>query len=466
MNDTIAAIASGIGNAAIGIIRVSGPETFSKVGSLFRNKRGESVDLSALLSHTAHYGSLVSRGQILDEVLLVLYKGPHSYTGEDSIEIDCHGGVFVMRKILNALTLAGVRAALPGEFSKRAFLNGRMDLSQAEAVMNVVQAENSMILTNSLKQLQGSLGQKVKAIRSDILYRTAYIEAALDDPEHYDVSGYGTELDKDVTSLIERIDALLVGSNLGRYMKDGICTVILGKPNVGKSSLLNCLLGTERAIVTELPGTTRDTLEESVELDGLPLRLIDTAGLRKTKEKVEQIGIVRAMEKAREADLVIGVIDASMPLDDNDKEMISFLYKRKSILLLNKTDLSTITSREDVRSLLSLETPIIETSTKNAEGMSALKDTIRKMFFGEKSSLSSGSLTGDAEVVTNLRHKEALSEAKASLLQVRTSIAENLPEDFYTIDLMAAADALGEITGETARDELIDTIFHNFCMGK
>ena len=385
-------------------------------------------------------------------------KAPHSYTAEDTVEIDCHGGRFVMQRILELVLKSGARPAEPGEFTKRAFLNGRIDLSQAEAVMDVIQSRNQMALRSSVSQLQGSVRQEIERLRSAVLYETAYLEAALDDPEHISLEGYSQELLKKVEGLCEELDRLLESSENGRLLKEGIRTVILGKPNAGKSSLLNVLLGEERAIVTEIEGTTRDVLEEQLQLGGLSLVLLDTAGIRSTEDLVEQIGVERARKQAEDADLILYVADSSRPLDESDEEILELLKGRNALVLLNKSDLTPVLTPEMMEERT--EHKVLLISAKEEQGIRELEQEIRSMFF-------QGELDFNDEVlITNVRHKRALQDAKNSLQMVMESIRGGMPEDFYTIDLTDAYQALGRILGEEMGEDLVNEIFGKFCMGK
>ena len=405
-----------------------------------------------------HYGYIMDGEQTIDEVLVLLMRGPHSYTGEDTVEIDCHGGVFVTRKILETVIKYGARPAEPGEFSKRAFLNGRMDLSQAEAVIDIISSKNDYALQSSVNQLKGSVHNKIKEIREVILYHTAFIESALDDPEHISVDGYGDSLLGVVKDLQQKIQCLLDTADDGRIIKEGIKTVIVGKPNAGKSSLMNVLVGEEKAIVTEIAGTTRDVLEENIQLQGVSLNIMDTAGIRDTSDIVEKIGVDKAKENAEKADLIIYVVDASRPLDENDHEIIEMIRDKKAVILLNKSDLSTVVDKKALETLITK--PMIDISAKEETGIHELESTLKEMFYH-------GDISFNDEVyITNIRHKTALADALSSLKKVEESIENQMPEDFFTIDLMDAYESLGSITGETIGEDLVNEIFSKFCMGK
>lgn len=448
--DTIAAIATAMSNSGIGIVRISGNDSLYIANKIYKGKE--------LKDHAIHYGHIVDGDEVIDEVLLMVMKGPHSFTGEDTVEINCHGGVYVVKRVLETVIKYGARPAEPGEFTKRAFLNGKIDLSQAEAVIDVINSKNEYALKSSLSQLKGNIQKKIKKIREEILYHTAFIETALDDPEHISVDGYGETLQITVEKLMKELKELLDNSDNGRLLKEGIKTVILGKPNAGKSSLLNVLVGEDRAIVTDIEGTTRDILEESIQLQGISLNIIDTAGIRDTKDVVEKIGVEKAKSQADEADLIIYVVDASRELDKNDFEIIEMIQNKKSIILLNKADLTTVVSKDMIKA--HINKPMIEISAKEETGIQELEKTLKEMFFN-------GELSFNDEVyITNIRHKTAIQEAYDSLKKVMISIENNMPEDFYSIDLLDAYESLGSITGETIGEDLVNEIFSKFCMGK
>ena len=454
-NKTIAAIATGLTNAGISIIRISGPESFSVISKIFVTPKGE-FNASAEESHTVHYGHIVKGSEVADEVLVLLFKGPRSYTAEDVVEIHCHGGVIVTRKILDIVLYAGARIAEPGEFTKRAFLNGRIDLSKAEAVIDIINAKNTMALKNSVKQLGGAESGEIGKIREQIIHDTAFIEAALDDPEHYSLEGFSEELSERVKKSREDVDRLLRSADNGRLISEGIVTAIVGKPNAGKSTLLNAIMGEERAIVTDIAGTTRDTLEETVSFGGITLNIIDTAGIRETGDVIEQIGVERAFHAADDADLILFVIDRTRALDDNDRKIIEKIKDKKVIILANKSDVSSAAPCEE----LIAGSPVIEISAKKGAGLEELSDTIKAMFFG-------GEISANDEVlITSERHKECLKDAYASLSAVLQSVEDGMSEDFYTIDLMNAYSSLGQIIGEETDEDLINRIFKDFCMGK
>ena len=349
MRDTIAAIASGITASGIGIVRISGPGAFRVLEKIFRPANPDKK-IMELRANTIHYGFIFDENEKIDEVLALIMKAPHTYTAEDTVEIDCHGGPFVMQKILSCTLRAGARLAEPGEFTRRAFMNGRIDLSEAEAVMDVIGAGSDDALKSSLMQLGGSVRREISDLREKIISEVAYIEAALDDPEHMDLSGYPEQLADRLTGVKKKLISLRDSFNEGKMIREGIYTVILGKPNAGKSSLLNALTGEDRAIVTEIAGTTRDSLEENIRLGGLSLRLADTAGIRQTGDLIEKIGVERARSLAEKADLILAVFDSSAAFDDNDEDIFSFIKGRKAIILLNKSDLPACITEQDVRS--------------------------------------------------------------------------------------------------------------------
>ena len=469
-NDTIAAIATALSDSGIGIIRISGDDAIYIVDSIFRSPSGKRI-LTKVQSHTVHYGYIVDKEEnVIDEVMVVVMKAPKSYTTEDTVEINCHGGVLVVQKVLQTVLENGARIAEPGEFTKRAFLNGRIDLSRAEAVIDVIHSQNEYALSSSVSQLKGRLSDKIHKLREDILYQIAFIESALDDPEHISLDGYPEQLATKVTYFQQEIAKLLATADNGRLIKEGISTVIVGKPNAGKSSLLNMLLGEDRAIVTEIAGTTRDALHETINLHGISLNMIDTAGIHETQDVVEKIGVERAKKYAMDADLILYVVDASGNIDEDDQNIISLLDGKKAIILLNKSDLENKITEESLKENLAkrlkhsediriLRTSTIDPSSENS-GMEELEETIRNMFF-EGESKHNNEL-----VVTNLRHKEALQDALHSLQLVERSIEDGMPEDFYSIDLTSAYASLGKIIGEEVDEDVVNEIFSKFCMGK
>ena len=390
--------------------------------------------VSTQKANTIHYGFIYDGDEKIDEVLVMLMKAPHTYTAEDTVEIDCHGGPYVMQQILSVTLRSGARMAEPGEFTKRAFLNGRIDLSEAEAVMDVIGAGSEDALKSSLMQLGGSLKREITALREEIITEVAFIESALDDPEHYDLTGHTEEMTSHIKDILERLGRLAASFNEGRLVREGIYTVILGKPNAGKSSLLNYVSGMERAIVTDIAGTTRDTLEETVRIGGIVLRIADTAGIRNTGDVIEKIGVERALLSAERADLILAVFDTSVPLSEEDEKIFEKIKGRRAIVLL--------------------------ISAKEETGMDELARVIRDMFFGGQLHIN------EQTMLTNVRHKECVEDAVSSLKLVLDAVNDGMPEDFYTVDFMDAYAALGRILGEQVEDDLVETIFAKFCMGK
>ena len=537
--DTIGAISTGMTNSGIGIVRIIGDRSFNIADEIYKgNKR-----LSEQASHTIHYGHIVDGDQIIDEVLVSVMKAPRTYSGEDTVEVNCHGGAFVVNKVLELVIKKGARLAEPGEITKRAFLNGKMDLSQSEAVIDLINAKNDYALKNSINHLKGSVKNSISKIREEMIYQMAFIEATLDDPENYESEGYDLKLRDVVSRIMKEVARLIELADEGRVLTEGIQTVIIGKPNVGKSSLLNVLSGKERAIVTEIEGTTRDTLEENITLGGLSLNIIDTAGIRETEDIIERIGVDKAKEYIEKSDLIVFVIDASKEIDDNDEKIIQLIDDKKVIVLLNKSDLepvvniveilekfcetkklTTRSGRTEMKEFLQEETgesqkgsekddkeikkatnkegesflsrkgergicknagklaknkadssfekvlsqkysttlplPIIEISAKEEHGIEEFVDTIKEMFLRKEMTFN------DEVFVSNMRQKNALEDALESLRKVMESIDDDLPEDFFAIDLMDAYEALGKITGETIGEDLINEIFGKFCMGK
>ncbi len=458
--ETIAAIASAMTNSGIGIIRISGEDAFDVIDKIYRSQKGNKL-LSKCKSHTIHYGYIYDEDEIIDEVMVLLMRAPNSYTREDTVEIDCHGGTLVMRRILEVVLKNGARPAEPGEFTKRAFLNGRIDLSQAESVMDVISSKNDFALKSSMQQLNGALTGKIKEIRGKIIHEIAFIESALDDPEHISIDGYGENLLIIIEKLMQKMNQMIASSENGSLLKEGINTVIVGKPNAGKSSLLNALVGRERAIVTDIAGTTRDVLEEQINLNGITLNIMDTAGIRSTEDVVEKIGVDKALSLVDKADFIIYVVDTSTALDENDEKIIDAIREKKAIILLNKSDLIQVTGEDEIKEKLSgADHKMIAISAKENLGIDVLEETITEMFFH-------GTISFNDEVyITNIRHKNALIQAVESLKLVKQSVENGMPEDFYSIDLMNAYEELGTIIGEAVEDDLVNEIFSKFCMGK
>ncbi len=455
--DTIAAISTAVSASGIGIIRLSGPRALEIADRVYRSK-GKIKKLADVPTHTIHYGHIYDENEIVDEVLVMVMHAPRTFTGEDTVEIDCHGGIYAMKKVLDTVLKNGARIAEPGEFTKRAFLNGRLDLSQAEAVMDVIQSKNRYALKNSIQQLKGSVKNKIEKIRKAILHEIAQIESALDDPEHMSLEGYAEHLEEVLKEQQGEIRRLLSTVADGKVIQEGIRTVILGKPNAGKSSLLNVLVGEDRAIVTEIAGTTRDVLEEYIHFGSAALRIVDTAGIRNTSDLVESIGVDKAKEQAEQADFILYVSDASVPLDENDFHIIEMIQDKQAIVLLNKSDLPAQVEAEKLAALT--KKTVIPISAKEESGFAELESCISSMFFQGKLDLP------EDIYITNRRHKGLLEEALESLEQVQESLDAGMPEDFYSIDLMNAYEALGGILGESVDEDVIQEIFENFCVGK
>lgn len=468
---TIASIASGMGGG-IGVIRISGDDALTVAGKIFR-KRSQ-IDLTSECekdgiqyddkyfwkkeSHTIHYGFIVDNGKVIDEVMVLLMKKPNSYTREDVVEIDSHGGPFIVKKILETVLKNGAVLAEPGEFTKRAFLNGRIDLAQAEAVMKLISSENNYALDSALSQLEGNLSKYIENIRQDILHDTGYIEAALDDPEHYELGEFRFELKDRLQNDREKLNELIEHFDDGRMKSEGINTVIVGKPNAGKSSLMNLLLDEDRAIVTNVAGTTRDILEERVKLGDVILNLVDTAGIHETNDIVENIGVNMAIEYADKCDFIIYVVDSSERLDDADFKIIDILQQKKGVILMNKSDLNPVITVEDIQKKLNWECITFSNETK--QGMKELENYVNNSFLD-------GNISFNNQVyLTGIRHKEAVISAIESINAVLQAIDDDMPEDFYTIDMMDAYKELGLINGETASEDLVNKIFKEFCMGK
>ena len=463
-NETIAAIATHLSESGISIIRVSGPDAFIIGDRIFMGVDGKKV--TDYKSHTIHYGFIVSNGETIDEVILSVMKAPKSYTTEDTIEINCHGGILITKKILSIVIANGARLALPGEFTKRAFLNGRIDLTKAEAIMDVISSDNDLALKASIKQLKGNIYEKIHTMRDILIHETAFIESALDDPEHISLEGYSPLLYEKVNSLIDELSLMEKSALNGRIIKEGILTVIVGKPNAGKSSFLNMIIGENKAIVTDIAGTTRDILEENIRINEISLNLVDTAGIRFTKDEVEKIGVAKAKEYVNDADLVLYVVDSSIPLDENDEEIMSLIFDKKTIVLFNKDDLLPVLSEEAVLSKMQEhgsvvdKTRLMRLSAKNRTGYEEFERLIKDFV------LENNISTNDEILITNLRHKEKITESINSLKLVIESINNDMPEDFLTIDLMSAYESLGNIIGEEISEDLVNEIFSKFCMGK
>ena len=463
-SDTIAAIATAASESGISIIRVSGPDSLSIGDRIFKSIDNKRV--SEYKTHTIHYGFIVEGENVVDEVILSIMKAPKSYTTEDTIEINCHGGLLITQKILGIVIANGARIAMPGEFTKRAFLNGRIDLTKAEAIMDIISADNDFALKTGIRQLRGDLYEAIRQIRADIIHEIAFIESALDDPEHISLDGYNDRLFLILSDILNRISKLSSSYDNGKIVKDGILTVIVGKPNAGKSSFLNILLGEDKAIVTDIAGTTRDALEENIKINNISLNIVDTAGIRFTSDEVEKIGVHKAKQYINQADLVLYMVDVSTEIDENDREIIKLLKDKKVIVLFNKCDLEAKVTKKEVIDELKQNGVISENvishmiSAKEQTGIDEFEDIIGKFVFDNDLSVNSELL------ITSLRQKEQLDVAFESINMVINSINDGMPEDFYTIDMMNAYSALGNIIGEEVNEDLVNEIFAKFCMGK
>ena len=457
IDDTIAAIATAPGEGGIGIIRISGEKSLQVAQSIFKSKSGKMIkDYNA---RTLIYGTVVDNEKVIDEVLVAYMKGPNSYTAEEVIEINCHGGFISVKKILELILSKGVRLAEAGEFTKRAFLNGRIDLSQAEAIIDVIKSKTDMAHEVAQSQLEGSLAKKIKDLRMNVTEVLAHLEVSIDFAEE-DVEEitYQT-LEEKALELRNEIKKLYDTAESGKILRDGLKTVIVGKPNVGKSSLLNSILGENRAIVTDIAGTTRDVIEEFVNIKGIPLKIVDTAGIRETEDVVEKIGVEKSRESFSTADLVIMVLDASRKLSEEDMEILESLKNKKTIVLLNKMDLEPQIELEKIEEFINSE-DIIKISALKHQGIEELQDKIEAMVYH-------GSVKNSSNLmITNSRHKDALFKAYESINDAISAIEQRMPYDFIEVDFKNIWDYLGYINGDTVREDLLDTIFANFCIGK
>lgn len=462
--ETIAAIATSLSESGISIIRISGNEALEVADRMIMTKNGKKV--SDFKSHTIHYAHVIDEDNIIDEVMVSFMKAPHSFTAEDTVEINCHGGVLVTKKVLQLVLRNGARLAEPGEFTKRSFLNGRIDLSKAEAIMDIIHADNEFALQIGMKQLKGSVSKMVSSIREKIIYEIAYIESALDDPEHISLDGYSEKLEKNIDAIIDDLVKMESSAENGKIIKQGINTVIVGKPNAGKSSFLNFLLGEEKAIVTDIAGTTRDALEDFVKINDITFHIFDTAGIRKTEDVVEKMGVKKALDYSKDADLLLYIIDSSVPLDDNDIDIMKITAGKKMIVLLNKSDLEPVLEIDEIEKKLleyshkKEDIRFLKISAKEKAGMDEFVKIVKEMFFNGEIKLQ------DEVMITSMRQKENISDAIASLRLVTESIKMSMPEDFLTIDLMSAYESLGKIIGEEIEEDLVNEIFSKFCMGK
>nr|WP_074351803.1 tRNA uridine-5-carboxymethylaminomethyl(34) synthesis GTPase MnmE [Proteiniborus sp. DW1] len=457
--DTIAAIATAPGEAGIGIIRISGKHAIDVGDKIFKNKK--ELSLRECEERKLNYGYVYDPkdGKKIDEVLVVYIKAPYTYTKEDIVEINCHGGVIPVRRILEVVLENGARLAERGEFTKRAFLNGRIDLSQAEAVMDLISAKTDTSFDVSLNQLEGSISSEVKKLQKVLLGMLAHVEASIDFPEDDVEDLTYNSLQEQGNLVLDKINSLLSTVYTGKILREGLKTVILGKPNVGKSSLLNAILRENRAIVTDIPGTTRDVIEEYANIRGVPLKIIDTAGIRETEDIVERLGVDRAKELLNEADLVITVFDTSKELSEEDYDIIDLVKDKKAIILLNKSDLPSKLNEEDIIKHLPNK-KIINTAISMNEGIDNLEETIEDMFLSTEVKIS------DNTIITNVRHRDQLLKAKDNIEDALNSLASGMPVDCIEVDIKNCWQNLGEITGDTVGEDIIDKIFSEFCIGK
>lgn len=458
-DDTIAAISTPIGTAGIGKIRVSGVDSIKLVAKIFKGVKEK--DLRKVNTYTAHYGHIVDleSGKLVDEVICIIFRGPHSFTGENIVEIDCHGGTIPLQKVLEVILKNGARIAEPGEFSKRAFLNGRIDLAQAEGIMEVINSKTEKSLDVALSHLGGKLSKRIEEIKDKLIKLYAHLEASIDFPED-EIEGFSSgELDERLNEIKENIKELVSTSKQGKIYREGLKTVIVGKPNVGKSSLMNTLLEEKRAIVTDIPGTTRDIIEEFINIDGIPLRIIDTAGIRQTEDLVEKIGVEKAEKYLKEADVILMMIDVSQGLDEEDLNIYSLVEDKPLLVLINKTDLYSNNDFTEIENNFASHNTL-KISVKEEIGIKELKKAIIDEVIGEN-------IKADEELlITRARHKNALDKAMKAIERVINSHKNQMPFDFYTIDMKDCLDALGEITGETLAEDIVDRIFNDFCLGK
>lgn len=458
VHDTIAAISTAVGEGGIAIIRVSGPQAISGIDPIFNSK----ISLKDADTHTVHYGHIIdpSSGEKVEEVLVTLMRGPRSFTAEDVVEINAHGGVIAVKKVLDVvLQQDGIRTAEPGEFTKRAFLNGRIDLMQAEAVIDLIRSKSDRAFSVARKQAEGALSKRIKALRQTVIELLAHIEVNIDYPEHDVEEMTSAYIREQCQSAISEIDKLLKTANEGKILREGIMTAIVGRPNVGKSSLMNMLTQENKAIVTDIPGTTRDVIEQFVTLNGIPLRLLDTAGIRETSDVVERIGVERSRDALQDADLILFVLNYNEPLGEEDRQLLEQLKDRSVIVIINKMDLPAQLDLDVVERFVSKDS-IVKMSVLQEQGLDALESTISEMFF--EGQLESNDLT----YVSNVRHISLLKRARQSLTDAIEATYAGIPIDVIQIDARSAWESLGEILGDEAGDSLIDQIFSQFCLGK
>ncbi|GAA0116672.1 tRNA uridine-5-carboxymethylaminomethyl(34) synthesis GTPase MnmE [Clostridium senegalense] len=454
--DTIAAVATSIGEGGVSIIRVSGDKALNIVSKIFKGKNNRNLD--DIKTYTMRYGYIInSNGEHIDEVIVSYMKGPRSFTAEDVVEINCHGGVVATNRVMSEVLKVGARLAEPGEFTKRAFLNGRIDLSQAEAIIDIINAKTELSMKSALMQSEGGISKEINALRNELLQSIAHIEATVDYPEDdlEEVTAEGAA--KTLKSMLIKIDELLASADEGKILREGLNTVIVGKPNVGKSSLLNALTKENRAIVTDVPGTTRDVIEEYINISGVPIKIVDTAGIRETEDVVEKIGVERSKEKINQADLIILILDSSRQLDEEDREIISYILDKKYIVLLNKLDLDGKIKKEDLKEFDS--NYVFEISAKTGKNIDKVREAIKDLFF-------KGEVSNDDIIITNTRHKEALFRAKENIQGAIDTLENTFAIDLASIDIRNAWSDLGKITGSTLEEDIIDKIFSEFCLGK
>lgn len=459
-NNTICAISTALSPSAISIVRMSGPDAVSIIKKIFKPKNKERFE--NLTSHTIYYGEIIdnqNEDKVLDNVLVSYMQGPNTYTGEDIIEINTHGGIYVTKAVLGLCLKNGCHLAEPGEFTKRSFLNGKMDLSQAEAVMDLINSETKEFATSSINQVRGTLSYYITELKKEILGIISKIEVNIDYPEYDEPELTIKEINEKLIEIDKKIDEVLSTSDTGKIIKEGIKTAIIGKPNVGKSSLLNNILKEERAIVTEIPGTTRDTVEETINLEGIPLKLIDTAGIREASDEVEQIGINKSKDLTKSSDLIIAMFDSSRELSEEDLEILNEIKDKKAIVVLNKSDLEQKIDENKIKEFVS-DDEIIHISAKHDLHLSSLEEKIKKLFMNNDIQIKNDI------ILTNVRHKDALMKAKEFIEETIRQTEANISQDLLAINLESAIGELNLITGESISEEVVNAIFHNFCVGK
>ncbi|MGM0501531.1 MAG: tRNA uridine-5-carboxymethylaminomethyl(34) synthesis GTPase MnmE [Bacillota bacterium] len=457
-DDTIAAIATAVGESGIGIIRISGAEAIAIADNIFESIKNKK--LNDVETYTAHYGHILDQeSQVIDEVIALVMKEPKTYTTEDVVEINCHGGTVVLRKILDLVLDQGARLAEPGEFTKRAFLNGRIDLAQAEAVADLIQSKTEASMQVALDQLEGGLSEEVNAIKQDVVSLLAHLEATIDFPEDEIDDFDSEELAVRIDAVQQQLEDLLATSERGKILKEGIEAAIVGRPNVGKSSLLNSLVREKRAIVTDIPGTTRDIIEEVINIDGIPVKIIDTAGIRNAEDQIEKIGVEKSEEYLAKAELILLVVDISAGITAADEQLLKDAQGKEVVVIANKLDLDHQLELKKIKNILP-EAPIVKTAAIANQGINELEDAISELVY-------SGQVNANEEtMVSSLRHKKALQRAEQNIADVKEAFEKGLANDFLTIDLRAALEAINEITGDAIGEDIIDQIFADFCLGK